>query len=368
MRVLAVNVYHGGSHRAFLEGWQSHSRHEFTTLTLPPRHWRWRMRHGAVTLAEAASERWQSGTRWDALWCTDMLNLAEWRGLVTPEIASLPRVVYFHENQLTYPRSGENDARRDAHLEMTNLTTALAADRVWFNSAYHRDDFLQAAQRLLAGMPDYRMPRFAEAVRSKSSVYYPGVHAFPEREQRDAGPLRIVWAARWEADKNPQEFFEALDILEQQRVEFRISVVGPSAGTRLPCFDAARERFCERLDHWGYVEDRDAYRGILAAADVAVSTARHEFFGIATVEAAAAGAMPLVPRRLSYPEVFQREGQFFYDGTPADLARRLAEAGRRLGETASVWQGDPRRGRNVVERFRWPDAARALDGALESIV
>ena len=46
----------------------------------------------------------------------------------------------------------------------------------------------------------------------------------------------------------------------------------------------------------GYVE-------ALSRADVVVSTAFHEFFGVAVVEAIAAGAFPILPNRLSYPEL-----------------------------------------------------------------
>ena len=35
MKVLALEPYYGGSHKAFLDGWQKHSRHEFTVLGLP---------------------------------------------------------------------------------------------------------------------------------------------------------------------------------------------------------------------------------------------------------------------------------------------------------------------------------------------
>jgi glycosyltransferase involved in cell wall biosynthesis len=53
---------------------------------------------------------------------------------------------------------------------------------------------------------------------------------------------------------------------------------------------------------WGYQPDK-AYWQALRAADVVVSTARHEFFGIGVVEAISAGCWPLLPDRLAYPEV-----------------------------------------------------------------
>jgi len=84
----------------------------------------------------------------------------------------------------------------------------------------------------------------------------------------------------------------------------------------------------------GYQRDRTDYEAALCEADVFVSTAEHEFFGLSAVEAALAGAYPLLPERLAYPEIFGREEDtgacaFFYDGSSADLADKLTEAGRR---------------------------------------
>ena len=90
MRVLALEPYYGGSHKAFLDAWSSGSRHRWTLLTLPPYKWKWRMRHGALTLAAQVEERLGAGERWDAVFCSDMLNLAEFRGLAPAPVAALP--------------------------------------------------------------------------------------------------------------------------------------------------------------------------------------------------------------------------------------------------------------------------------------
>jgi hypothetical protein len=42
----------------------------------------------------------------------------------------------------------------------------------------------------------------------------------------------------------------------------------------------------------------------LLISDFVVFTAHHETFDMAMIEAAYSGAHPLVPRRLSYPEIF----------------------------------------------------------------
>jgi len=154
MKILALEPYCGGSHQAFLDGWSKRSCHTWTVLTLPATKWKWRMRHAAITFAAEVERRIKHGESWDLIFCSDMLNLAEFIGLANHRIRGLPSVVYFHENQLTYPVRAEQD--RDYHFAMTNLTTALAASAVWFNSEFHRTSFLDAMATFLRRMPDYQ--------------------------------------------------------------------------------------------------------------------------------------------------------------------------------------------------------------------
>ena len=56
MKILALEPYHGGSHKAFISGWSSNSRHEWTVLGLPAYKWKWRMRHAAITFADQVAQ------------------------------------------------------------------------------------------------------------------------------------------------------------------------------------------------------------------------------------------------------------------------------------------------------------------------
>ena len=368
MNILALEPYYGGSHRAFIDGLSNASGHTWTLLTLPAHKWKWRMRHSAITFASQAAELMEKSLTWDLLFCSDMLNLAEFTGLAPAGIAGLPKIIYFHENQLTYPVRVEDT--RDYHFAMTNLTSSLAAGAVWFNSQYHLDSFLDAIARFLKSMPDHQPFEAIEKIRAKSSVYPPGIAEFPARRPREPGPLRILWAARWEHDKNPEDFFEALSMLKKNKINFRLSVIGQSFQDRPEVFEQAHHLFQKHIDLWGYQESREDYELALQRADVIVSTANHEFFGIGILEAVATGAYPLVPNRLSYPEILglgrlEDAGQFFYDGTTRDLADKLSRLAARI-EIDALWPASISPA-TLTNHLRCQNLARRYDKALEQI-
>jgi len=369
MRILALEPYYGGSHQAFLEGWSQAGRHQWTILSLPAYKWKWRMRHAAVTFAVQVRPLLAQGATWDLLFCSDMLNLAEFLGLAPRAVRDLPSLIYFHENQLTYPVRVASE--RDYQFAMTNMTSALAAHAVWFNSAYHRDSFLHALAALLSRMPDYQPFDAVTHIQAKAAVFPPGVPRFAPRGPREPGPLRIVWAARWEHDKNPEEFFDALEQLKNRQIPFRISVIGEQFREVPEVFARARPHFADHIDRWGYQQNRADYEAALLEADVFVSTAQHEFFGLSAVEATRAGAYPLVPKRLAYPEVFELPNDesapdFFYQGGADGLAARLADLADRIASGASLLRPTAAI-RDRLRRFEWPNLAPLLDDAVEQI-
>lgn len=369
MRVLALEPYYGGSHRAFLDGWRCHSRHEFTVLSLPAYKWKWRMRHAAVTFAHQLHHPNYNDREWDVIWCSDMLNLAEFIGLAPEKLQTIPRFTYFHENQLTYPV--QQEVERDLHFAFTNFISCLAADRIWFNSDYHRSDFLTALRGYLSRMPDHVPVKSLESIEPKCEVQYPGITGFPARSthHRKKKALTICWNARWEHDKNPERFLAALRLLKKDAVAFRLIVLGETGDRPSKSLPAAKEEFSAETEHWGFAESIEEYRRILAQADIIVSTADHEFFGIGLLEGIAAGLLPRVPKRLAYPELLAQlkaeETSVFYDGTPEGLASSLRDLASTIESENACHSALALQ--RATAAFTWARRAAQMDNRLERI-
>ncbi len=351
-RLLFVEPYANASHRALIDGLLAHVPALWTALTLPGRHFRWRLRGAASYLACEAAE--VLGQGWDGLLCSSMLNLAELRGLA-PALAAVPALVYFHENQLCYPAPGQAGAvqqERDLFLAYSNLSSAQAARVVVFNSAYHRDQFLGAAHDLLSRLPDAVPAGLVKEIERKSRVLAVPLDTAPaaelKREPRQ-GPLRILWNHRWSQDKDPQAFFAALQALDSAGLDFDLALLGPSSGRPPRVFAEAREWLGPRLRQWGAVAERREYWRWLLWADVVVSTARQEYLGLSVAEAVWAGCRPLLPRALVYPSLYPACYLYEPGGLDQDLRLLAAEPALARGEDT----------RPLVEAWTWENQAGA---------
>jgi hypothetical protein len=263
---------------------------------------------------------------------TSLVSLADLAALLPAELARTPRILYMHENQAAYPSAAGRGDPRDAHAAATNLMSMLAADLILWNSRWNRDSFLQQMEDMLRrGHAPVQRDVLGE-VADRSVIAWPPVET-PEAtdsevlhnasEAKARGLTLVAWPHRWEHDKGP----DALLAIERDRgaaLGIGWVLLGEQFEQSPPEMAALIAHAGDRVVHAGWAS-RGAYETWLHACDWVLSTARHEFFGIAVVEALLTGCLPWLPNRLSYPELVPPEDLGLTpEAPPGDPQRRVA--------------------------------------------
>ncbi len=308
MNLVFVESFYGGSHKSFMDGLIKHSRHKITPITLPSRFWKWRLRSAAMYVAEAYGHALRDC---DLIIATDLINLAELKALTG---FTCPAVLFFHENQLAY-LTAEGD-KPEVDFGLANVVSALTAERCLFNSHYHLNRFNDALRQFINDIPEFVPERAHAQIMNKSQVTYMGMDLseFPPREICKNRVPVILWNHRWDYDKQPGVFFNALYRLADQGVDFQLVLLGENFQMHPKEFIEARSRLGDRILQYGFVECAEDYGKFILRSDIIVSTALQENFGFAVAEAIYCYTLPLLPNRLSYPEILppQFHEQFLY--------------------------------------------------------
>ncbi len=364
LKILIVEPFFTGSHQSWAEGFQAFSQHEIKILSLTGRHWKWRMHSGAVTLARFfLADNYQP----DLILATDMLDLPTFLGLTRHRTANIPTVIYFHENQITYPWSPTDPdltLKRDNQYGFKNFTSAIAADALFFNSNYHKKSFISALPNFLNQFPDYQELIQLEEISNKSKVLYLGVDlhqldAFNMVEKMDV-PL-LLWNHRWEYDKNPAVFFQALFRLKEERIPFKVAVLGKNYKNAPAIFKEAASRLKAEIVQFGKVKSIEEYAKWLWKADILPVSNHQDFFGQSVVEAMYCNCFPILPNRLAYPEHIpaSQHATYFYD-EQADFYLKIKSAIQQIIATRKeVTQ-------NFVKHYDWRTLALIYDKQIEN--
>lgn len=372
MKILFLESFYGGSHKEFADGLRAASRHSIDLTTLPARFWKWRVRGAALYFVQKTVEP----QNYDGVIVGGLINLADLKAAWGKKCP--PILIYLHENQLSYPVLEEKE--RDWHFGFTDFTNALVADKVVFNSCFHKKSFFTCLPAFLRRMPDFKLTGLVCGLAEKSTVIYPGCRLVNRDTapsglgrqkivcQDKAGDRRvplIIWNHRWEFDKQPELFFKALYRAKEQNLAFRLACLGENSQSQPRAFIKARRCLGKQIVSYGYAADRRDYTSWLKQGDIAVSAAIQENFGVAMVEAAFYGCRPLLPRRLSYPEVFPEayHDQIFYD-RDRDLPDRLITLLRQWPRN----RPEPLTGlAEAMGRYAWPAVIDRYDRLFDEV-
>ena len=321
LNIAAIETFYGGSHRVFIDGLKQHSRHKITLFTLPNQFWRSRIKNGTSEIIQNVDNLGE----FDLIFATSFCNIAELKALVGPSCP--PVVLYVHENQHTYPRSTQQ--KRDFHVEWIDFMNTVTADFVIYNSDFHRNSYHQAIGTYINEIPRTRLsPEYwKKRAQERSVTLYPGTDT-PNNLSKNTSVNnvpRIVWNHRWEYDKQPTLFLKTLIQCMDAGYDFEVILLGESTSVPSKECKILIKQLSKRIFHQGYVEYREDYFSLLASGDIIVSTAIQENFGLSIVEAIQCGCFPLLPNRLSYPELIPKEyhSNVLYN-TDDELFSRLA--------------------------------------------
>lgn len=348
-RILILEPYYGGSHLFFLEGLQANVTADYTIFTLPARKWKMRMQLSALWCIAQINGLAPGKRRFDTVLCSSFVDVAVLRALLTRVAGWDHRTricTYFHENQLLYPERRADP--KSFQFASINFHSALASDKIAFNSSYNAETFFSGCQKYLQTATEMGLSGTIEDLRGKSAIIFPGIDfAYIDQQSKAStyapGPPIIIWNHRWEHDKNPERFFEALSDLFSSGIDFRLILLGKTFPNSPQCFAEAKKVYGKRVLHYGYAASYTDYVALLCRGDVVVSTALHEFFGIAVIEAVRAGCLPILPERLVYPELFAKEYLYRESALTEKLAHAVLHSGQLPKESAQA----------ITERYSW---------------
>lgn len=331
MNILVLSAYDAESHKSWRLGLvAAFPEHSFTTLTLPPRYFSWRIRGNSLSFADSLKN---DPRYYDLVVATSMVDLSTLIGLV-PKLANVPSLLYFHENQFAFPKTAHTHSSIEP--KMVTLYSALSATVLAFNSRYNYETYCDGFAKLLKRFPDEVPSSLTNQIKIKSQVLpvplLDDVFNSTEVKEHSTSDKRcpsVVWNHRWEYDKGPDRLLALLKALPAQ-ARIRFHILGQRFKTCPDEMEVIKRLLGERdwLGHWGPIESRKEYLECLSSSDVVLSTAIHDFQGLSILEAVARGCVPLVPNRLAYREYI--DSAYRYSSFDDDIDREASAAADKL--------------------------------------
>jgi glycosyltransferase involved in cell wall biosynthesis len=156
------------------------------------------------------------------------------------------------------------------------------------------------------------------------------VSATNDAKMVETRPLNVVWNHRWEYDKGLDSLASLVDTLVSTTREQRVvlHIIGQSFRKVPKALQQIKATLANHgsLGQFGFLESRQNYLELLRDSHVVLSTAIHEFQGIAVLEAMACGCIPLVPNALAYKEFVPEEYRYDMNSMAVPMLLALTDA------------------------------------------
>ena len=107
----------------------------------------------------------------------------------------------------------------------------------------------------------------------------------------------------------------------------------------------------------------DEYLDWLALSDLLPVTSIHDFFGISVMEAIAYGARPLLPKRLSYPDLYddKKNPSLFYR-TEEELYEKMVDAIIHIDDVRKESYA------HLTEKYWWTSVGKEYDAYFKKLL
>jgi hypothetical protein len=168
--ILLIESFYDGSHRSLIDLLHRTLSPRSMLVTLPGTKWPWRARCSSLILSQIIPSNVDT---LKYLFSSSIVNLSELISLRV-DFRSLKTIIYFHENDLVYPKQNENHEQRDFQYGYNQILTALVANICLFNSYYNLKTFLDKLGSFLNRIPSPKpnVEQIRQTIENKSRVFY----------------------------------------------------------------------------------------------------------------------------------------------------------------------------------------------------
>nr|WP_240929392.1 glycosyltransferase [Streptomyces coryli] len=243
-------------------------------------------------------------------------------------------------------------------VDMLGLKRALRkADGVLYLTEVERDD-------IQAVIPDTPLPGAHRLVN--------GVPPQDRRPQRTDGPPTVVFMARVQERKRPEEFIRAIPLVRKEHPDARFILAGPDTGALAgPMMELARELGVgDAVSYVGSVA-RDEVTDFLRTADVYVLPATYEPFPVSVLESMSVGVPVVVTRFCGQaPDIAEYGAGVVTESDPdrsVDNTALVADGILRLLEPAANERASQAAWQLVQDRFTIDAVVQDLIGVYERV-